>query len=710
MIGGALAAAAIAQVYKQQPPPNALVYTTNFQTGIQSVLARGCDTVFITDSEGSGKGSDWRKSLVNVLRDMYLGRYENAGYESGFGRYSVGDPWAANSNTPPYFHKGGFTDGTVSQNYVNPVTVTNASGTSKQCRFSFPAIMQPCGTGGKQYPNKRVELIISTYSTGSTAPTLVVDSYATAAPLSSGDAYIASGTASSITYNGLTGVSQTFTPGNLTGQTEHGLGLLTITFDGSTHCPVIQITTSDNVDILGVRLFNNDWDADGKGNRFHDFAINGQQLLPTRSTQTSGSPNLWAFNSAGFNGRFRQYIDQFGTYGTSNTSVTIGPCKTGRVFFLGLGINDQLLNANTAGTFGSYYMDTVDAVMNASSNTYMVLIIPFCPGSICAAWRKGYDSGGSGNKLHVMTSWSAYMQVCYAAQAKYPDRIAVASLDALLGTLDYADAVVAKGYAPDNNDNIHWGGNGPSWFATQIMNILPPRGTFNLATGLGSGVWNTATWAVRFDRFFTLKNLGSVGGTFTTQSGSFTDKRPQRSADSLSVKFVQNSNLDGYGYAYSTTVAPPQTDYTICGRMYINNSPPAGQAYIMSIFGDEGGTGINYLVRLGNGGASGNALRLNLSTASTNSSSDVPVGSWFTFIITVQRNGTVTYYVNNVAAGTATDSAPANTASSVKFGTTAGPGRPLYGQMGQFIIVPSILGASDRAAFHANPDVAFSFS
>lgn len=677
-------------------PPLSIVVTDTFKAGLAAQLARGGDICFHADSIGSGKGAAFTESEQFLLRRLLLDKFQNAGYESGYGYFSVGDPWDCASGTPTYFHKGGFTGAPFSNNYMNMISV-HANGANSQCRFSFP----PSIYGRKI---KKVELVLFTYNV--TNPTYTVDLYSVASPLSSGDAYITAGTASSITHSGLTGVSQTITPGNITNATAYRTGVLNISFDGVNHNPVVQVTTSDDVEVCGVILYCDDWEYEGKGVRFHDFSVSGRQLLPTRSTHTPGSPDKYAYTNANFLSWFRSWQLRIGTYGLSNSYVTNGPCCNTKLMILGLGVNDELLNGSTPSAYAAYCIDTVDAILDANPQTYILIRQPYCPGNICESWRKGYDPGLSGSKISPAINFTAYWSWIYVAQAKYPDRVAVISYDRLLGEKSYSEAITTKGWS--TVDNIHWKNSGPSWGVSQTAKTLPEKSYFALSTGIkADSLSASCTQAVRFDRFENVPNWGSIGGTWSAQTGAgYPGNRASRTSDGLSFTMNITTNNDGYGFQFSDNIAPPQGNYTLLIRFFLASSPPSGQSYICSLYGDEGGTAANWQLRLGSGTA-GNALKLD-----GVSTSPVVIGAWNTVIKT--RNGTsVTYYLNGTIAGTGTESIPANTAGYRKMATvTTGPGRPLTpgSKVSHAIEWSRVLSASEISAISANPDLIFNFA
>ena len=689
------------------------VFTTGFQSGLQSTLARGGDIIVVGDSIFSGRGDSWSNSVQNQLRDSILARFSNPGWESGYGYFSVGDQWQAASGTPTYFQIGGYSISTHSSNYVNGVTVMNTTGLSQQCRFSFPPTIT--GAGKMVYPIKRIELIISSWlcvGNNATNPTLTVDCYSSpSGPLSSGAAYITAGTASSITHNGLTGITQTFTPGNTTQAAENRLGVLTIQFDGITHNPVIQITSTDDCDIAGVILYYNDWDVDGKGVRYHDRCISGSQLLPTRSTQASGSPDWTAFNSSqGFMARYRSWLNSTGFAGTANAyEVPVNsPCCNTKLVIIQYGTNDELINVNTPSAFGAYYMDTVDAILNANPQAYILLVQTYCPGGICDPWRTGYSSGGGGNKTLTIVTWTAYMAVMYACQAKYPNNVACVSIDRLLGEANYATAITGRGWG--QADLIHWVGNGPAFATQQIMSVLPTKGSFPISTGL---VVNSLTAncvvAVRLDRFEKLQNYGSLGGTFTNNRfETLAGNRNRRTNDNLSVTFNETVVRPLAGYTSVNSIAPPQGNYTVFMRLSMTTPPYAGQANVSDIYGDVGGVASDWSVRVGTSGQ----FQMNSTTGTASSGSFLPFdGTWHTFAAV--RSGTsLTYYLDGLALNTVTGtSTPGSTPGPRSiFEPTPGGGNKV-GTVGMKIShmfeYSRNLSTAEIASLHANPDQIF---
>lgn len=688
-----------------------VVATSGFKSNLAASLSRGGDIIVDADSIFSGRGDDWNNSVQNRLRLALTKLFQNSGYESGYGYFPAGDQWSVGSNTPTWFHQKTFTGTPVQPNYFQGVT-SRSNGANSQCRFSFPAIMTD--TSGGSYPIKKIELIISSIAPESTAPSITVDIYATAAPLAAGAALITAGTATGITYNGLTGITRTITPGNINNGGEYRCGVENITFDGSTHCPVLQVTTSSDCEVVGVILYNNDWDIEGKGVRFHDRCISGAQLLPNRSTQTSGSPDWTASNYAGFMTRYRSWANPYGFSGVSSANgVCLGPSCNGKLFIIAKGINDQLLNGNTPSAFEAYYMDTIDAILNANNQACIVLVQDYCPASICAAWRTGYDSGGAGNKTHVICTWTAYNAVLYACQAKYPNNVSVVSLDRLLGETTYANAITARGWG--QGDQIHWNNGGPAWAVSQIMSVMPSaKSTFGLATGLGSGTWANALHAIRFDRLQVLQNFGTLGGTYTISASGYTGNPgtlPARSSDNLSITFNLGTQVGGCDYTYSSTVTRDQGNFTIMIRMFVNATPIAGKQYINDLYGDEGGTGVTDGIRLGGDGTLAHALRFMHVNGNTYASADAVVGQWNTFVVQ-NSGGTLSYRVNGSAAGTATYSTPAATASSLQIGNFTAPARPIEvgSKLSHIVHMPSAISLVDIQAWETNPDIAFTLS
>lgn len=688
--------------------PLGKVFTAGWQTQTAKALGRGGGYLIYGDSTFAGKGDNWNNSVVNWLRDYLTSTYDNPGYESGWGRVHAADSSGGSTGSPSWVDKNTFTGTPASALTVNNLNI-RSNGANSQCRIVVPPTIT--GPTGKVYKNKKIELVISAYGE-STAPSITVDIYPVSGPITAGTGYITAGTAGSISLNGITGITRTITPGNITNGAEYDCGVENITFDGTTTYICYQVTTSSDCEVAGWNLFNNDWGVEDKSNPFQDFAISGAQLAVNRSTQTSGSEDYTASNFAGHCAMFRSQVLDNGWAGIANANgVNAGPVQRIKLMILARAINDQLLNTNSPSTYGGYLMDTVDAILQASPGTQIILVQMYCiKGAGGSTWRTGYNNGGGGNQLSTAITWTAYNAAIYAIQAKWPNNVAVVSIDRLLGEDTYDNTITARGW--NQADAIHWKGGGPQWCAQQIMSIMPAKTTVGLASGLGSGTWANALHAVRFDKYKTITDYGSAGGTWTRDvNGSFFQYWARPSGDGLSVVFKCPSQLAVGHYVYSLTPNPPTGDFTILVRMYVNATPVAGKQYINDIVGNEGGTGSNHGVRLGADGTLAHALRFMHLNGSTYANTDAVVGQWNTFVVQ-NSGGTLSYRVNGSAAGTASFTPPTAQASAWWAGGFAAPARPIEPGSGlsHWVLMPSAISLADIQAWEANPDIAFTLT
>ncbi|MBS1702926.1 MAG: hypothetical protein JST12_14775 [Armatimonadetes bacterium] len=699
---------------------NEVVATAAFQANVAAQLGAGGDIVIIGDSIFAGTGDNEPNSVQNWLHAGLRRKYSNPSYETGFGFYPVtssvlGSAYAAASGEPNYYHPLDFTGTPTSENYYY-LRVRRSPGTAgAKTRFSFPAVM-PDGT-----KIKKIELVVSTYATTgpNTALSFTVDAYSVAAPLSSGDATITAGTASSITHNGLQGVTQVYdstnlpNSGNISNGPRYRTGLLPITFDGATHNPVVQVTTDQDMFVEGVILYCDDWDPDGKGVRIHRICGSGNQLLPQRSTQTAGSPDRWAFNSLGFMAWYRSWIHRFGFSGTSASYETKGPSCRAKLFILELtGINDQLVNNSGPFTIGQNLINTVDAALQTNSAVSFLLAIPYCPGStLCDPWRTGYGTGTTNGADGTVCSWTSLTWAAYALQAKYPDRVAVVNKDIKLGQLKYADAIVAKGW--NTADFIHWKNGGPPSMAQDILSILPNPTPFPISIALASStITQNITTAIRFDRFDKLKNWGSSHVDYDVQTIDTTlANRPSRSSDNLSVQFNETFGRNIGGYAAASNMVAPQGDFTVFVRLYLTQIPYSGQSYKSLIYGDDGGSAVAWGLYLGYSASSANALKpLAYGSTATGCTSAISLSAWQTIAV-VRSGSTVTYYINGVAANSGTATTPSSSPSTRFIGgpNPSGAVTPLPAgtKISHLLEASRAMTADEIASLHTNPDQVF---
>ncbi len=668
--------------------PLTVVVTDTWKANLADQFAQGGDClVGPADSIFAGTGDSWDNAVQQLLRTQFLDRFQNSGYESGPGFYCVGDLSNGATGAPTYFHEASFNAAKSGENYYFP-RMSICPNSASLCRFSFPTTLY-----GRKI--KKMELVISTFGTSTTAPSITVDAYSVATRQTASDDYGSPGFASSMVHDGLTGVTTIYTPGNLTNAPMHKLGLLPITFNGTTHNPTIQISSSSPVAILGVILYCDDWDIDGKGVRFHGmaaagFAAFGGRYAAQNPTMDSGAVP-W----------YRTFLRDDYCYGISNTMSTTSPTSNGKLMIWEAAINDRIIWTTSFADFLTMVRDTVDLIMTTSDKVQILFVIPYAIAGGFDSWRKGYD----GATIDPEGTWTAYTDVFYQVQAKYPDRIAILNLYADFGYQDYATAITARGW--NTVDGVHWKNGGPAYAASRIMSVLPSKASFSKATGASATALTTnMTHAYRFDGV-TPKNLGSAGGTMgRNTSGALPSLRSRRTRDGKSMRLNATA---GYGFVTSGNVAIPTGDCSIFVRMKLTDEPGAGNVNILSIFGDELGAGGTFQLRLGDGLS--NQIRMpSFTNANARSTGTVPLNQYSIFGF-VKSGSTVTYYIDGIAAGTATATTVTATTMPFRVGEIAGyGGRPTKGEVSHAFLWTRALSSTEVTNLTANPDLPFTLT
>lgn len=670
------------------PNPMTVIASDTWKTNLANQLAQGGDClVGPADSIFAGTGDSWNNAVQQQLRTAFLDRYQNSGYESGPGFYCVGDLSNGATGAPSYFHEGGFNATKSGENYYFP-RMAICPNSASACRFSFPTTLY-----GRKI--KRMELVISTFGTSTTAPTIVVDAYSVPTPQPPTDDYQVSGFASTIVHDGLTGVTTTYTPGNVTNAPMHKLGILPITFNGTTHNPTIQVSSSSPVAVLGVILYCDDWDIDGKGVRFHGMAAAGFAAFGGR--YNAQNPVM----DSGAVPWYRSFLRDDYCYGISNTAVTTSPTSNGKLLIWEAAINDRIIWTNSLADFLVMVRDTTDLIMTTSDKIQILFVIPYVIGGGFDSWRKGYD----GATIDPEGTWTAYTDVFYQVQAKYPDRIAILNLYADLGYQDYASAITARGW--NTVDGVHWKNGGPGYAASRIMSVLPSKASFNKATGVSAAtISNNLTHAYRFDGV-SPKNWGSASGTLgRNASGALPSLRSRRTRDGKSMSLAGTT---GYGFVTSGNVAIPTGDCSMFVRMKLTADPGSSMAYISSVFGEESGPGGTFQLRLGDGLS--NQIRVpSFTNASTRATAAVPLNQYSVFGF-VRSGSTVTYYIDGVAAGAATATTVTATTMPFRVGEITGfSGRPAKGEVSHAFLWTRALSGTEVTNLAANPDLPFTLT
>jgi hypothetical protein len=659
---------------------SAIKVTQAFKDNLAANLATGGDVYIRGDSIFSGQNDSWDNSVQLRLKNV-LHSWATNGVEPGYGFYSVPDVALGTTDIQQYFHEKTFTGSKTAtgENYSVLRVARSSGGANSACRFSFPATIK-----GRKI--KRVELVMR----GSSPATATWDAYSVATPLASGDAVITAGTATGISHSGLTGQTGTINFGTWSNSMEVQLGVLPIVFDGVTHNPVIQVTTSSaDVYVTGIILYCDDADVNGRGIRVHCMSASGNALFPGRSADLVPYKSNWGMRIEPFG---------FGNYGLGSSQSPISsPSINGKLIITDFMINDRGSYTTTLEGWRGYCPATVDQWFTQNPRVQVLWIIPYCVGNP-PEWRDGIDDAEG--------SWQQYANVIYSIQAKYPSRVAIINVDALLGYETYANAITARGW--NTPDIVHWQGGGPQFLAAQFAGILPTPVSAPRATGLDPSLGASCVVGLRLESETIHTSRGSFSGTFSRNTSG---ADPAQFARRTPFTLVGNTFSGGnnYGMISSGAVTTPTTgDFTIFARVKVTVDALAGMAYISSVFGEEGGAGGTFQIRLGTG-VIGTLRKISVTGASAESTNAIALNTWATIAYT--RVGSVgTYYINGVSDRVVTASSPTATAQVLRIGEVNGSFRPITGEISHVGLWNRALSAAELLALTSNPDALFTLA
>lgn len=650
------------------------VRSATYDANLALMLEQGGDALWFGDSISCYSDS-YGNTIEKMWYDYMVANYSKPGLESGYGLYMVGSKsLGVVLDEPTNFHEKTFTATKTGENFYWTRMSLCGTGGPFSCRFAYgPSI------DGRQI--KKIELVYSTFSTGNVAPSVIIDTYCSDVPLVSGDALITPGTGGSETHLGITGISRVFTPGNVSNSTISRAGIEGITFDGVTHNPVIQITSALPFIVLGVILYWNDDDTDSKAVRIHRNSGGGNVLFGQRN-QTA-SPTM---DTAGIFA-WRSYMRDDYNYGISSSSSS-QTCNNLKLMVLEIGINDYLIwmtSPTAQQTFSNFIRDTVDMFMTTSDKGHLHVVISYCPAGVCATWRKGLSG------TTIINSWILMNDMWYSIQAKYPDRIRVTNIDSQFGYKTYLNAVPVADQFPDQ---VHTRYNGPKRIWNYIKKYFPKRTTFLQSTGLNGGFALSSGLAVAmaFDRKVPI-NYGSLGGSASRGPGAIASNRARRSFDGKSMRFT--GAITQYGMNTSFNITAPTGDFTIFVRVKITTDPGAGIVYTVNLFGDNGGAGGTFQVRLGYGGAIGNVRKISCSAGNNgNTGCTTAIGNNVFAVCGVVRTGAnVRFFIDGVFINQVAATAVTATAMPFKIADETN-GKGLTGEVSH-VLLHSTLAFSD---------------